>query len=156
MGLESDMNITFKHHNKILFVVAGIILTGIALFLLGKRLMKDYEQLTYTVNSSHERIEMLDCSLKKYKDGFRVINAVWDPEVSIVQVCIKPPRGVEGWAWTENLDFFVDEDYREDINLYGCKVWSVNYTMLWLENITGFETVTVQNKKTGEVLKITH
>ena len=156
MDSESNIFKMHKHHSKVLFIAAGIILAGIILFLLGKRLIRDYEQLTYTVNSSHERIEKLNCSLKKYKDGLRVINAVWDPEVNIVQLCIKNPREAEGWAWTKDLVFCVDGRFREDINLYGCRVWSVDYTMFWLENNTDFETVTVQHEKTGEILTITH
>jgi len=102
--------------------------------------------LIATFDSSHTQIiELQPKTTLKLSDTQRVMFAIYDPEVQMVQICIRQPEKERPIAASADASFLVDNVYRHANVYMGLDNWLwYHYSSHFLQNVEPFSELTFQ------------
>jgi len=125
------------------WAVTGILILITLIFLL---LPPKQSDLISTFDSSHTQIiELQPKTTLKLSDTQQVVFAIYDPEVQMVQICIRQPEKERPIAASADASFLVDNVYRHANVYMGLDNWLwYHYSAHFLQNVEPFSELTFQ------------
>ena len=125
------------------WAVTGILILITLIFLL---LPPKQADLIATFDSSHTQIiELQPKSTSDLSDTQRVMFAIYDPEVQMVQICIRQPEKQAPSTGYPDASFLVDNVFRHANVYMGVDQWLwYHYSAYFLQDVEPFSEVTFQ------------
>ena len=123
--------------------LTGLLVAAVLVLLL---LPPKRADLIATFDSSHSQIiELQPKTTLKLSDTQQVMFAIYDPEVQMVQICIRQPEKERPIAASADASFLVDNVYRHANVYMGLDNWLwYHYSSHFLQNVEPFSELTFQ------------